>query len=1550
MSDDTTVTISGTPPAPAPRRRKPKLWWGEWLGAAFIAVLIVFTLGALAVFVFTGTDWGRERIRRVAQDFLQRQAVGGHVRIGRITGNLLTGMTVHDFVITDTAGKPFIAVKSITAQYTIGDLIQRRVWANNITLEQPVVVLDRSPISAWNYKRIFPRDSAHKTSHVGRASWLDQMRFTNGRIINGTVIVRSPWHPSKRLSPAAADSAIRAAMNGDSRLRVEKVPGGYQKITEVRRMNAIVPLLRLAEPGYPERLAEVASLSAEALPFRPPAADIRNFRGILRFTDDSVWWKGVTVRLPNTVATGDGTYAFDSGDLTIKAHSNKTDFADMRWVYPRMPSNTTGSLDFDLKWREGLEQYVATNMNVRSGDATILGSLGVTFTDTISIHNTDLRFSQVSTVLLEQLIAGFESPRRGTLSGRARVHGGRNALVVDGDVSFSDLRAGTSRVIANGEIGFPGNGVRARDLHVRLSPFQVELARAFAPSLPISGIVTGTATLNGNTHTQLQVVADIAHVDRGARSLLAGRANISLAGDKRFDIDAVAKPVSLAEVGRFMPSAELRGLASGPIRARGTLGNLNLDANLALSGSGHLDAHATLDLTGTKRYAVEARMRTLNLAAVTGRAPATTLTGRATIDGTGTRLATMNATVAADFATFAWDSVAVDTASVRARISRGLAQIPVLFVAGNNARATATGSFGLARNRAGTLMYSVMVDSLGAFNRWLPGFGADTGIVRPRPALVAHAMQVARSDSARRARDTEVERIVTGKAPPKLEVNMPRSIPRDTVGGLVRASGTLTGNIHDFNLIGVARGVDVAFRGNFVRRIESNYAWTNARTPAARLALGVDADSVMAGGFALDAVKARLAYDKPGGHVDLVVTQDSLRDYQLNADYVLASQRNELRIGNLRLRLDTALWVSPHPSTIHWGRPGIRVTDFEIRNLGTGRLYANGLLPTEGKSDFVLSVDDFPVGDGADLLQSDLQLRGNVDLTGSMSGTLRNPSFRGAFAIVQGEYQGTTLPDLRGRFGYADRELVTHVDALRNGGAAMATLDGRIPVNLALSGVTGPRLIDAPMSVELAGDSLPVELIPHFTDVVSDVHGQVAGRIELRGRIQRPSLTGALVIANTSLTINASGMHVDEVHGTVRMANDVVTIGNGPDEPITGFAQGPISLRGTIDVGDWREPTFDLYAYGQHAQVLDNVWGKLRADVGLALKGPVKSPYLSGQVTITDGVIRAPEPTGKHVIGAGDPGLFQVLDTSMNTERDLFPAKSPLLANMRAEVTVEIHHDTWVRNQDANVEIYTDFPVRVNVANDEFNITGAVSTDRGNYTFLSKRFEITRGSAMFIGSREINPTLQITGEYNVTEGTGNALDVKVLIGGTLKRPRLSLESDAQPPRSQSELISLLAFGQPATSLGAINTSSLASGGVVNLGSATVYAGRQLAGVALGVLFDQVEASLGKALATDYFNVTPADVPTELVSANGFNTFFEGTRFEGGKYLNPRTFVVGQMVGFDLPGARVQYRDAKCWRYEASTERRFLLKEPTLSAQEFARKQGFGAFIIKEWKF
>ena len=126
-----------------------------------------------------------------------------------------------------------------------------------------------------------------------------------------------------------------------------------------------------------------------------------------------------------------------------------------------------------------------------------------------------------------------------------------------------------------------------------------------------------------------------------------------------------------------------------------------------------------------------------------------------------------------------------------------------------------------------------------------------------------------------------------------------------------------------------------------------------------------------------------------------------------------------------------------------------------------------------GVANFDVAIDNFPVGDLLDLLQSDVDLQGLVSLHGSMQGTLAAPTMRGALGLVNGVYKGDTVPDLHGTFGYANRALGAHLDLLHRGRAPMATVTANLPVNLALSGVNGPRLLrQQPVSVDVAADKL----------------------------------------------------------------------------------------------------------------------------------------------------------------------------------------------------------------------------------------------------------------------------------------------------------------------------------------------------------------------------------------------------------------------------------------------------------------------------------------------
>src|SRR5581483_130831 len=103
------------------------------------------------------------------------------------------------------------------------------------------------------------------------------------------------------------------------------------------------------------------------------------------------------------------------------------------------------------------------------------------------------------------------------------------------------------------------------------------------------------------------------------------------------------------------------------------------------------------------------------------------------------------------------------------------------FAAGAHTAARAQGTFGLVRGTNGTLKFDVAVDSLGAFNRWIPRQPGATTAIAPRPGRVAQAIAKAKADSARVARATEMQRIITGRPGPQLVVNAPKPVPADTV-------------------------------------------------------------------------------------------------------------------------------------------------------------------------------------------------------------------------------------------------------------------------------------------------------------------------------------------------------------------------------------------------------------------------------------------------------------------------------------------------------------------------------------------------------------------------------------------------------------------------------------------------------------------------------------------------------------------------------------------------------------------------------------------------
>jgi translocation and assembly module TamB len=1380
-----------------------------------------------------------------------------------------------------------------------------------------------------------------------------------------------PGELTGRLALQGPPQALQ--LDGDVRF-VDAAGGPASRVLAVGEIG-VQPEMRFRDLRLQFRPLQ-ASLARAIAPELPVRGTIEGFAnltgrmaGLVQLDSD------LTLRDPATGhsrirATGgiDQTGDLRLRNLLVRVDPLRTEL--LREQIPQLPAGATviGSVRLDGYPKRGLQ--VDGDMVLRdtaTGASRIAARGGIRYADELRLDKLLVRAEPLQLDLLREHVPDL--PPGGIVTGALVVDGApARMLQVAGTLRHQDAVLGTSEVGLNGGIALQ-EPLRFSNLDVRLQPLSMRLVQAFVPDLPVGGTLRGTATLNGSPETQIAVRGDVVHVEGGQRSHVTGHAAIAAGPGGRATVDVTLQPLALATVGRFAPAAGLHGSVSGQLRASGNLDDLRLETALSVAGGGFIRAAGVLDFASEQTgYDLGMQMSAFNLAALTWRAPASTsLHGSAQASGRGMEPATMRASIAADLIDSEVDGVGADLVRLRLQMQQGLATVDSTVVRLRTAEAVVDGSFGLVEGRHGTVAYRVSVDSLHAFAPWLPG------AVTPATAdTVAPTDAVALADTV--ARDTIAAPADTIAAPPSVQVadavlgadsaliagaaSPEVRVPADSLAGRLHAAGTLSGNSEAFDAEGSVRVEQLVYGGQQVGRGEAQYAVRGVRSATPDVTVNAQVAEVVAGGLAFDSVSMDGQYrgDRYGtGQVNVVAFQDPDRDYRLDAEFSLSLDRNELRLADALLRFDTVTWRTALPGVVSWGATGVEVDNIDLVNDAGGRIFADGRLPDDGAADMQLIVENLEIAQLAALLQTDFEATGRLDLQTTVEGTQRNPVMSGTATLQDVTVNGDDAPDIRAEFSYAGRELSADAEMVHDG-RVLATVEARLPIDLALTGDVEQRLLGGEIVVDVRADSLPIAAIPYATEHIEDARGRIAGNISVRGTFDDPVLDGMVNVDLGSVRIVPLGVRFDSIAGSMSLAGTTLAI-----DSLVAYSGGPIAITGEIDVAAPAEPVFDLVVNAENSRVVDREEVRMRLDAEITITGPLAAIEVRGDAYARSGMLRIPtldELGSGDIVNLDDPATYELSDTLFIAERDrLFP-RARTFDNLQIDVGLTLDRDVWLRSTEANVEIYTPpdvGPLRVvmNGADSEINLLGTINTDRGTYEFMSRRFNLTRGAVTFTGEGELNPFIQLAAEHEVRLPGREAFQIRVVIGGTLQDFALTLESTAQPPISQTDLLSYVAFGRDASSLLYQQGSGLTgqgdgAGGLV--GNVAGMAAQQLAAVALEAAVNEIESEAMRELRLDVFRITPADLPAEMFTGSYIDVL-RGTEIEAGRYISPRLFVAGQVrAGLNRPGIRMEYWTPQGFQWHAAWQPRFLPREPTLTEQDPRRAGVFGTFLFREWRF
>ena len=1367
---------------------------------ALVAVIVFAFLGLLvvsAVLFVTRTQRGRDWVRDLATPLVQRAAKGGTVYIGRVTGNFLTGFTVDTFAIRDKRGELFLSTGRVSVSYNPRDILDYRIYIRRASIQHPYVHLVQHNDYTWNYREVFPSSGGPPPfKDVTRRSLGDYIVIDTTTVTDGTFLLTMRWSPDESLKGRVRDSVIKAHLDNPQKA-VSKTFDGYGRLYAWRNMNALISHARLADPDSDRKVGmefQVASLSADEY---EPTFKFRNVVAKARKLGDSLWFQVPRFALPASTGRGQGKVWWGSErpvryDIAVRSDSVSLD--DVNWVYPDLPRTGGGSVDLTIKNdappNEQIVNFKLTRMDVRSTKSHLTGDMSFGIgAPVLLVRDVNLRGDPVDFDLLRTLSGKpFPVDWQGQIFATARGPGGplTNFVVADARGTFRDahVRGAVSSFSGKGELDilypaltvFHGFDVNAGSVDLRTIEY-------LYPSFPrLKGFASGVARLDSSWLDVRFSNAAVTLADGNVEpSHFTGSGRITY-GDPfmLYDVNLSAQPLSMGWLTQSYPAIPLRGVWSGPIRARGSSPDLELSASLqGPLGAFSFDGRVDIDSVGGYGAHGRGDFSGLNLAQLVSapKLPAGTISGQYQVDAAGPTAADIKGIANLEIERTVIDGVRVYPANAKLAFADGRMRIvDTLNVRTAAARVSAYGAIGLPGGRGDSVLhFTAIVDSLGGLRRYLAN------------------------------------------------ANEPDSAAADSLTGYIEVRGTLGGTLDKLTLTDSVRAANFFMNGISADSIVGSMSITDL-LHARRGTIGALAGAVVLGG---------VEFDSLGGRLDIEdSTHARFRLGARNRDVIAASASGGVSsvageriavLDSVAATIGESQWRLASRATVALDTAGgIRVDSLVLRNRDSALVVVTGDVPTTGAAYGKVKALNVPLRDVGILarLRDTLSGVGFVDV--AVAGTKADPQVQVAASVANANWSGVDVARATANFKIGQRHFL--LDSLvvnrkvgsQDSLALRAVAD--VPVDVSLFNM---RVRNDSIKGSVIAPSTDLSLLKAFLPKGATVTGRLSGDVKVSGLARTPLLSGNVAIADGSVYLSQTGVTVKNIKGGLSGSGTLT----GQDQLsviLTGETEDSRN-RGTAQLVGWAKnltqrnatPSFELTlsATNFHAinrRSLADLYVTFADANSIRLKGDLNSPVLSGGPIIVDrGAIFLPdrELARKRAVEFLPEGL-----PSGETQ----PAAAmleKLMANLAIpNVSVVLGNDVRLRSSEANVRLTgdlrvvtrTDRSTRTMASTGQLiprlSLEGILTTESGTYNLnlgpLQREFQVTGGTVTFAGAPE-NPTLNIDAKYNVKQYHDRDLGVIVTLKGPLlPYPEIEFKSDAEYTISETDLLSYLLTGRP----------------------------------------------------------------------------------------------------------------------------------------------------------